>query len=169
MVLPAKSIRDNDLALSVASSTSSEASSGGSSKCPALVKTGSAEGFLTADVSCDLASEGALFSKLKDIDAERSAAMTRAKRWIKWGLTGRLGERRCRRKATNKARMGIWSRVEPPTSVPQKAGKRCRAVARRKMALIWNPYVQPGFESRRRRHGHSDNSNIRHDQKWTDL
>jgi hypothetical protein len=35
------------------------------------------------------------------------------------------------------AAIGGWSSVEPPTMMPQNAGKRCRAVAYCRMLQIW--------------------------------
>lgn len=75
IVLPARSALDRDLAWSVASSTCVEASSGGSSNGPGLSALSWCRGFGYAPDACAKESAGgALFSRVKEKDAEIRAA-----------------------------------------------------------------------------------------------
>jgi len=78
MVLPARSIRDSDFALSVASSISCEGVSGGSSKGPGLTTSRWLRGCDTPILLGGARFDGALFSNLKEADADTRAAVNLA-------------------------------------------------------------------------------------------
>ena len=67
MVLPAKSALDSDLALSVASSTSTGSKFDGSSKGPRSLET--------VDCCCNCGPEGTPFNKANDTEAETSLSL----------------------------------------------------------------------------------------------